>query len=152
LTSKTLLLGKSWQVEDAYELKHLEQVSKIYEKLMKSDVSLNVPLEEVSAQDMPDAAVLDVQLPGVESDPLPVAAKVMAAVLTRSRAREQDAQREPMNPVEYQEGRWRRIKAHQELDPRLNDLKKFLNDELDSFSRAQICKLSKKADLYAVDV
>jgi hypothetical protein len=57
-----------------------------------------------------------------------------------------------MNPVEYQAERWRRIKAHQELDPRLNDLKKFLNDELDRFSRAQIRKLSKKADLYAVDV
>jgi ribonuclease HI len=152
LTSKTLVLGKSWQVEDAEELKHLEQVSKIHEKLMKSDKSLNVHLEEVSVQDLPDATVLDVQLPGVESAPLPVVARVMSAVVTRSRAREQDAQREPMNPVEYQAERWRRIKAHQELDPRLNDLKKLLNDELDSFSRAQIRKLSKKADLYAVEV
>jgi hypothetical protein len=54
--------------------------------------------------------------------------------------------------VEYQAERWRRITAHQELDPHLNDLKKFLNDDLDSFSRAQIRKLSKKAALYAVDV
>jgi 3-dehydroquinate synthetase len=87
LTSKTLVLGKSWQVEDADELKHLEQVSKIHEKLMKTDMSLDEPLEEVSGQDLPDATVLDVPLPGVESAPLPVAARVMAAVVTRSRAR-----------------------------------------------------------------
>jgi len=115
LTSKTLVLGKSWQVEDADELKHLEQVSKTHEKLMKTDMSLDVPLEGVSGQDLPDATALDVQLPGVESAPLPVAARVMAAVVTRSRVREQDAQREPMNPVQYQAERWRRIKAHQEL-------------------------------------
>jgi hypothetical protein len=152
LTSKTLVLGKSWQVEDVDELKHLKKVSKIHEKLMKTDMPLDEPLQEASGQVLPDVTVLDVQLPGVESAPLPVAARVMAAVVTRSRAQEQDVQREPKNPVEYQAERWRRIKAHQELDPSLNDLKKFLNDELDGFSRAQIRKLSKKADLYAVDV
>ncbi|GMF49338.1 unnamed protein product [Phytophthora fragariaefolia] len=43
VTSKTLVLGESWQVEDAEELRYLEQVSQIPEKLTKSKASPNVP-------------------------------------------------------------------------------------------------------------
>ncbi|GMF49721.1 unnamed protein product [Phytophthora fragariaefolia] len=37
LTSKTLAQGGSWQIEDAEELRHLKQMSKIPEKLMMSE-------------------------------------------------------------------------------------------------------------------
>ncbi|GMF35680.1 unnamed protein product [Phytophthora fragariaefolia] len=59
LTSKTLALGESWQVEDAEELTNLKQVSKIPEKLMKSEASLNVPVHEESGQSPPDRAILN---------------------------------------------------------------------------------------------
>ncbi|GMF15389.1 unnamed protein product [Phytophthora fragariaefolia] len=122
LTSKTLTLGESWQVEDAAYLRHLEQVSKIPEKLMKSEASLNVPVHEESGQNPPDEVTLNDDRSGPESAPLPMAARVMAAVVTRSRTQEEDDQREPMGPLEYQGQRWRRIKAHQESDLRSKNL------------------------------
>ncbi|KAE9053426.1 hypothetical protein PF005_g33548 [Phytophthora fragariae] len=38
-----------------------------------------------------------------------------------------------MGPLEYQAERWRRIKAHQECDDQLMEIKKFLKGDLDSF-------------------
>ncbi|GMF49586.1 unnamed protein product [Phytophthora fragariaefolia] len=102
LTSKPLVLGESWQVEDAEQLIHLEQ-------------------------NPPDEVTLNDDRPGSESAPLPMAARVMAAVVTRSRAQKEDDQRGPMGPLEYQVGRWRRIKTHQESDLRSKNLIKFLN-------------------------
>ncbi|GMF42835.1 unnamed protein product [Phytophthora fragariaefolia] len=64
LTSQTLALGESWQVEDAEELRHLEQVSKIPEKWMKSEASLNVPVHEGSGQSPPDGVPLNDDHPG----------------------------------------------------------------------------------------
>ncbi|GMF42042.1 unnamed protein product [Phytophthora fragariaefolia] len=151
LTFKTLALGKSRQVQDADELRHLEQVSKIPEKLMKSEASLNVPVHEESGQSPPDGAILNDDRPGPESAPLPTAARVMAAVVTRSRTQEEDDHGKPMGPLEYQAERWRRIKAHQESDLRSENLIKCLHGETDRFSRAQIRKLSKKVELFVVD-
>ncbi|GMF67977.1 unnamed protein product [Phytophthora fragariaefolia] len=75
----------------------------------------------------------------------------MAAVVTRSHTQEQDDQGEPMGPLEYHTERWRRIEAHQEIDLRSMNLIKFLNGEIDRFSRAQTRKLSKKAEIFVVD-
>ncbi|GMF34067.1 unnamed protein product [Phytophthora fragariaefolia] len=149
MTSKTLALGESGQVEDAEELRHLEQVSKNPEKLMKSEASLNEPVHEESGQSPPDGVTLNDDRPGPESAPFPTAARVVAAVVTRSRTEEEDDQGGPMGPLEYQAERW--TKAHQESDLRSKNLIKFLNGEIDRFSRAQIRKLSKKAELYVVD-
>ncbi|GMF50449.1 unnamed protein product [Phytophthora fragariaefolia] len=118
---------------------------------MKLEASLNVPVHEEFGQSLPDGVILNDDRPGPESAPLPTAARVMAAVVTRSRTQEEDDQREPMGPLEYQAERWRRIKTHQESDLRSKNLIKFLNGEIDRFSRAQIRKLSKKAELFVVD-
>ncbi|OWZ05667.1 reverse transcriptase [Phytophthora megakarya] len=56
-----------------------------------------------------------------------------------------------MDPLEYQAERWRRIKVLQDEDPRLQNLKKFLRCEVDGFSRTQIRRLSKEADLFELD-
>ncbi|OWY92339.1 reverse transcriptase, partial [Phytophthora megakarya] len=74
----------------------------------------------------------------------------MTAV-TRSHTRGNPSQSDPMGPLEYQAERWRRVKAHQDEDHRLLNLKKFLRGEVDSFSRAQIRRLSKEADLFVLD-
>ncbi|GMF15720.1 unnamed protein product [Phytophthora fragariaefolia] len=151
LTSKTLAPRESWQVEDAEELRHLEQVSKIPEKSMTSEASLNVLVYEESGQSPPDGAILNDDRPGPESAPLLTAARVMAAVVTRSRTLEEYDQREPMGPLEYQAELWRRIKGHQESDICSKSFIKFLNGETDRFPRAQIHKLSKKAENFVVD-
>ncbi|KAE9051437.1 hypothetical protein PR001_g1455 [Phytophthora rubi] len=51
LTSKTLSLGASWQTEDPEQLKHLVQVSKIHEKLMKPLVIMDEDTQDVSPQE-----------------------------------------------------------------------------------------------------
>ncbi|GMF48904.1 unnamed protein product [Phytophthora fragariaefolia] len=96
-------------------------------------------------------AILNDDRPRPEAVPLPTAAGVMAAVVTRSRTQEEDDHGEPMGPLEYQAERWGWIKAHQESDLRSNIPIQFLNGETDRFSRAQIRKLSKKAELFVVD-
>ncbi|KAE8967403.1 hypothetical protein PR001_g28113, partial [Phytophthora rubi] len=99
LTSKTLALGTSWQTEDPEELKHLVQVSKIHEKLMKPLVIMDENTQDVSPQeDLPVETPNGIR-PGPESVPLSTAARVMVAV-TRSRAQEQPEQGEPMGPLE----------------------------------------------------
>ncbi|GMF36111.1 unnamed protein product [Phytophthora lilii] len=106
LTSKTLILGESW---NAKELLHLELMSKIHGKLMKSVVILDDSAQdEAFSVDLPKSLN---ETPGVESEPLPMAAKVMAAV-TRSRARPSQESNRPMDPLQYQEERWTRIKRH----------------------------------------
>ncbi|KAE9313831.1 hypothetical protein PR003_g19398 [Phytophthora rubi] len=164
LTSKTLALGTSWQTEDPEELKHLVQVSKIHEKLkhlvqvskiheklMKPLVIVDENTQDVSPQEStPVETPTDIR-PGPESAPLSTAARIMVAV-TRSRTQEQPEQGEPMGPLEYQAERWRRIKAYQECDDQLMEIKKFLKGDLDSFSRGQIRRISKQAELYALDV
>ncbi|KAE8993020.1 hypothetical protein PR001_g20782 [Phytophthora rubi] len=125
LTSKTLALGTSWQTEDPEELKHLVQVSKIHEKLMKPLVIVDENTQDVSPQEGLPVETPTGICPGPESAPLSTAARIMVAV-TRSRTQEQLEQGEPMGPLEYQAERWRRIKAHQECDDQLMEIKKFL--------------------------
>ncbi|KAE9022723.1 hypothetical protein PR002_g11905 [Phytophthora rubi] len=101
LTSKTLALGVSWQTEDPEELKHLVQVSKIHEKLMKP-----LGIMDENAQGGPTQEDMPVETPngirqGPESAPLSTAARIMVAV-TRSRVQEQSERSEPMGPLEYQ--------------------------------------------------
>ncbi|KAE9294553.1 hypothetical protein PR003_g24231 [Phytophthora rubi] len=148
LTSKTLALGTSWQTEDPEELK---QLVKIHEKLMKPLVIVDENTQDVSPQEgLPVETPTGIR-PGPESAPLSTAARIMVAV-TRSRTQEQPEQGEPVGPLEYQAERWRRIKAHQECDDQLMEIKKFLKGDLDSFSRGQIRRISKQAELYALDV
>ncbi|OWZ02426.1 reverse transcriptase [Phytophthora megakarya] len=125
---------------------HLECVSSIPEKLMKLIVILDP--DDPTRETPPDEPT-SVQ-PGSESAPLPTPVRIMTAVI-RSHARGDPSQTDPMGPLEYQAERWRRIKAHQDEDHRLLNLKKFLRGEVDSFSRAQIRRLSKEADLFVLD-
>ncbi|POM74785.1 Reverse transcriptase [Phytophthora palmivora] len=94
----------------------------------------------------------DVTLRGPECEPLPSAARVLAA-FTRSRARTREGESaSPMGPLEYQAERWRRIKAHQEGDQYLSDIIAFLKDEIERFSPKRLKKIAKVADLFALDV
>jgi ribonuclease HI len=152
LTSKTLLLGESWEVQDEIELAHLRQVSKIAAKLMTHDAQelqhsdSPSPNAGVGSSDPKDGMPSD-----AASAPLPHAAKVMA-VLTRSTARDvPDPEVSPMGPLEFQAERWRRIKAHQEEDEFLSEIITFLKGDFGRFSPRRLRKVAKIADLFVLD-
>ncbi|POM65327.1 LOW QUALITY PROTEIN: DNA polymerase [Phytophthora palmivora] len=93
----------------------------------------------------------DIALRGPECEPLPSAARVLAA-FTRSRTRTRQVESAPpMGPLEYQPERWRRIKVHQEGDQYLSDIIAFLKDDLERFSPKRLKKIAKVADLFALD-
>ncbi|KAL4134291.1 hypothetical protein PRIC2_004600 [Phytophthora ramorum] len=153
LTSKTLLLGESWEVQDEHELRHLEVVSKIPEKVTKTDTpdgdDSSSPVGPGSS-DARDAQV-GMVLPDADSGPLSAAARVMA-VMTRSGLQTTESlDGPPMGPLEFQAERWRRIKAHQEEDEYLSEIKDFLKGEFDRFSPRRLRKIAKVADLFALD-
>ncbi|POM59261.1 reverse transcriptase [Phytophthora palmivora] len=150
LTSKTLALGEAWTVSDPAELMHLEQVSMIPEKIMKP---VEIPRKKATEAlvEEPPAEVMKYTHPGTDSAPLPAPVRVMAAI-TRSQHRQESDQQEPMGPVEYQAERWRRIKAQQDGDSHLMNLKKFLRGDSEDFSRPQIRRISKEAELFVLDV
>ncbi|GMF57178.1 unnamed protein product [Phytophthora fragariaefolia] len=165
LTSNTLTLGKSWTVQDPEEFLHLERVSKITEKLMKPKVVLlEGELPQVSeSQSLPKGSVGDVA--DSQSAPLPQAARVFA-VLTRSKTQartppspeviedaplDEEEARRPMTPLEYQAERWRRIRVHQEQDTYLSEIKSFLKGDIGRFPPRRLRKISKVADLFALD-
>ncbi|OWZ02296.1 hypothetical protein PHMEG_00026165 [Phytophthora megakarya] len=134
LTSKTLLLGRSWNGER----QHLERVSKIQEKLMKSAEAcletghsgLVGTQDEEGCSDSPGGpSTLDVM-----AAPLSCAAKILV-VVTRASVRD----------------RQRRIKVHPEQDEYLCDLRDFLNGEVDRPTLRQLRKIAKVADLFALD-
>ncbi|GMF51710.1 unnamed protein product [Phytophthora fragariaefolia] len=152
LTSKTLALGKTWTVEDADELLHLQVVSRIPEQVMKPNVILNPESHGAGAEpeDIGTANIVRLEDSGADLGPLTFAARVLTAV-TRQRSREDDEQREPMGPVEYQAERWRRIKVHQDGDAFLMGIKSYLRGDLGQFSRAQVKKIAKYADQYVLD-
>ncbi|OWZ06933.1 LOW QUALITY PROTEIN: hypothetical protein PHMEG_00020745 [Phytophthora megakarya] len=156
LTSKTLLLGRSWSVQEDGERQHLERVSKIQEKLMKSaeghlvtgHSGFVITQVEEGCPDNPGSgcpSALDVMAAS-----LPSAANILVAV-TRASVRDQQMSSEPLDPLDYQRERWRRIKVHQEQDEYLCDLRDFLNGEVDRFTLHQLRKIAKVADLFALD-
>ncbi|POM58700.1 Reverse transcriptase [Phytophthora palmivora] len=129
LTSKTLALGKSWVVEEDAERRLLEVVSRIREQLMKTsddETKSNSETPRNSPNVVTMGALREVALRGPECEPLPSAARILAA-FTRSRTRTRERESAtPMGPLDYQAERWRRIEVHQEGDQYLSDIIAFL--------------------------
>ncbi|GMF43917.1 unnamed protein product [Phytophthora fragariaefolia] len=142
LTSKTLALDKPWIVQEPDERRHLEVVSKFHEQLMKSPLVI----QEVGDGGMenPNDTLKndpDEAMPGPACALLPPAARVMA-VLTRPAAEEALEERPAMGPLEYQAERRRRIKAHQDQEDYIVELKAFLKGDLDRFPPRRLRKVA----------
>ncbi|POM77532.1 LOW QUALITY PROTEIN: Reverse transcriptase [Phytophthora palmivora] len=156
LTSKTLALA--WQVQDADELTHLQLVSKVQEKLMKPCPAPNAEVQESEVPDAENRGVTPESdgVPGPESAPLSRSAKVLIAV-TRAQVPnntgppEDDDEREPLGPLEFQTERWRRIKAHHSHDPYLVELMKFLKGDVGDLPRPRVRKLARVAEDFILD-
>ncbi|POM74964.1 LOW QUALITY PROTEIN: Hypothetical protein PHPALM_7993 [Phytophthora palmivora] len=158
LTSTTLAFGEAWQVQDADELTHLQLVSNVQEKLMKPCPAPNAEVQESEVATAEDHGVTPESdgIPGPESAPLPRSAKVLIAV-TRAQVPnnadppEDDDEREPLGPLEFQAERWRRIKAHQSHDPYLVELMKFLKGDVGDLPRPRVRKLARVAEDFILD-
>ncbi|POM61480.1 LOW QUALITY PROTEIN: reverse transcriptase, partial [Phytophthora palmivora] len=114
------------------------------------------PNAEVQESEVPDSENHGVTpesdgVPGPESAPLSRSAKVLIAV-TRAQVPnntdppEDDDEREPLGPLEFQAERWRRIKAHQGHDPYL-----FLKGDLGGLPRPRVRKLARVAEDFILD-
>ncbi|KAE9298468.1 hypothetical protein PR003_g23225 [Phytophthora rubi] len=125
-SKKTLVLDDSWNVQKEDERRHLENVSKIPEQLMKSQASHGVDIRV--SESLADVSFQKENMDyGSESAPLPSAARVMAAVNRSGTQREaEDFSRAPLGPLECQAERWRRITIHQRSEEYLAELVRFL--------------------------
>ncbi|KAE9309316.1 hypothetical protein PR003_g20540 [Phytophthora rubi] len=154
LTSKTLVSGEDWVVQDEEEKEHLRIVSKIPEQIMKSPEG-NAEVHSVEPVSTPNGSPSKdpgrESGPGPESAPLPFTARVLA-VLTRAQTRGTPDDTPPLGPLEFQAERWRRIRAHQERDEYLSEIRDFLQGNLERFSPKRLRKIAKVADLFALDV
>ncbi|OWZ08109.1 hypothetical protein PHMEG_00019395 [Phytophthora megakarya] len=148
LTTKTLILDESWYVTDTAAIAHLEHVSKIAEKLMTvEDSELKSGVDPTSGETLSR----DVEQLTVESTPLTKLVRVLAAV-TRSRSQAESTSRDrPMDPLEFQAERWRRIRVHQNADEYLSEIKDFLKEDFEKFSARRLRKVAKVADLFVLD-
>ncbi|GMF37982.1 unnamed protein product [Phytophthora fragariaefolia] len=123
LTSKTLTLGVPWTDQGPEERFHLERASTMAEKLIKP----NDVLLEGNVGDSQSAPLAE-DVPPDDGEP-----------------------RRSMTPLEYQTERWRRIRNRQEQDTYLSEIKSFLKGDIGRFSPRRLRKISKVADLFALD-
>ncbi|KAG3026660.1 hypothetical protein PC119_g7700 [Phytophthora cactorum] len=127
------------QAADYLTTRTLAAVNRIPEKLVRETDLSDVEQLSGSATQQVLQAIVD-EYPDSECAPLPVGARILAAV-TRSKARAETQQvREempnapPMTPLEYQTERRRRIKTHQDGDLWVVQLKALLRGDLSELS------------------
>ncbi|OWY97773.1 reverse transcriptase [Phytophthora megakarya] len=149
LTSKTLVLGESWELDDPDEIVHLRLVSGIPEKIMKPSEIPSTPAADVVRSDQvelgmgnPDAGI---------PESLAAAAEALM-VMTRSRADADTGSRTPVDQSEYQDERWRRIKVHQAEDLWIQQMKKVLKGDVSDLPRNQVKKIAKVSDQFVLDL
>ncbi|OWZ05996.1 LOW QUALITY PROTEIN: reverse transcriptase [Phytophthora megakarya] len=131
-TSKTLVLGESWELDDPDEIVHLRLLSRIPEKIMKPSEIPGIPVtdavdsDEVKLEvDSPDAGI---------PESLATAAEALM-VMTRSRTEPDAGFRTRVDQSGYQDERWRRIKVHQDEDFWIQQMKKFLKGDVSDLPR-----------------
>ncbi|OWZ08991.1 reverse transcriptase [Phytophthora megakarya] len=143
LTSKSLVQGESWTVQDDLERRHLEVVSKIREhrKAVALEFTVETPCETL------------VKKKAIQEQDMVLALSVHLYLLPPESWRySRDGGEVPLvGPLEFQAERWRRIKVHREGDEYLAELRAFLNGDLDRFSPTRLQKISKVADLFVLD-
>ncbi|OWZ05931.1 reverse transcriptase [Phytophthora megakarya] len=134
LTSKTLVLGESWELDDPDEI--------IPEKIMKTSELDAVRSDQIRiGVDSPDVGI---------PESLAIAAEALM-VMTRSRTEADVGSRTPADQSGYQDERWRRIKVHQDEDLWIQQMKKVLKGDVSELPRNQVKKIAKVSDQFALD-
>ncbi|OWY99602.1 hypothetical protein PHMEG_00029370 [Phytophthora megakarya] len=131
LTSKTLVLGESWELDDPDEIVHLRLVSRIPERIMKPSEIPGTPVTDTVASNQ---VKLEVDSPDTGiPESLATAAEALM-VMTRSRA---EADGNPRNPVDQS--------GYQD------ELKKVLKGDVSDLPRNQVKKIAKVSDQFVLD-
>ncbi|OWY93452.1 reverse transcriptase, partial [Phytophthora megakarya] len=148
LTSKTLVLRESWELDDPDEIVHLRLVSRIPEKIMKPSEILGTPVTDVVRSDQVElgADSSDAGIP----ESLATAAEALM-VMTRSRVEADASTRTPVDQSGYQDERWRRINVHQDKDLWIQQMKKVLKGEMSDLPRNQVKKIAMISDQFVLD-
>ncbi|OWY99359.1 hypothetical protein PHMEG_00029643 [Phytophthora megakarya] len=141
LTSKTL------ELDDPDEIVHLRLVSKIPEKIMKPS---EIPGTHATDVVCPNQVELGTGNPGAIPESLAAAAEVLM-VMTRPRAEADTGSWTLLGQSGYQDERWRRIKAHQDADPWILQMKKVLKGDVADLPRKQVKKIAKVSDHVVLD-
>ncbi|OWZ03115.1 reverse transcriptase [Phytophthora megakarya] len=149
LTSKTLVLGESGELNDPDEIVHLRLVSRIPEKIMKPSEILGTPVTDTVRSDQVklEADSPDTGIP----EPLATAAEALK-VMTRARTEADAGSWTPVVQSGYQEERWRRIKVHQDEDMWIQQLKKVLKGDVSDLPRNQVKKIAKVSEQFVLDL
>ncbi|OWY97309.1 reverse transcriptase, partial [Phytophthora megakarya] len=148
LTSKTLVLGESWDLDVPDEIVHLRLVSRITEKIMKPSEVLSTPVTDAVRSDQVELGTCNSKAEIPES--LATAAEVLM-VMTRSRTEAGVGSRTPVDLSGYQDERWRRIKVHQDGDLEIQQMKKVLKGDVPDLPRNQVKKVAKVSYQFVLD-
>ncbi|OWZ15318.1 reverse transcriptase [Phytophthora megakarya] len=148
MTSKPLVLGESWELNDPDEIVHLRLVSRIPEKIMKPT---EIPISPATDTVCSDQVKLGVNSPddGIPESLVTAAEALM--VMTRSRAEADASSRTRIDQAGYQDERWRIIKVHQDEDLWIQQMKKVLRGDVLNLPRNQAKKVAKVFDQFVLD-
>ncbi|OWY91993.1 LOW QUALITY PROTEIN: reverse transcriptase, partial [Phytophthora megakarya] len=148
LTSKTLVLGESWEIDDPDEIVHLRLVSRIPEKIMKPS---KLPSTAATDAVRSDQVRLGADSPDVGiPESLATAAEALM-VMTRSRIETGVGSRTPVDQSGYQDERWKRIKVRLDEDLWIQQMKKVLKGDVSDLPRNQVKKIAKVSDQFVLD-
>ncbi|OWY97111.1 LOW QUALITY PROTEIN: hypothetical protein PHMEG_00032443, partial [Phytophthora megakarya] len=138
LTTKTLILDKSWDVTDTAEIAHLEHVSKIAEKIMKvEDSELKTGVDPTSGETLSR----DVEQPTAESVPLTKPARVSNAFQKPSRIHFEGPTQTLWNSKLNDGDAFKYTRTQMKI-------KDFLKEDFETFSPRRLRKVAKVADLF----
>ncbi|OWZ22536.1 reverse transcriptase [Phytophthora megakarya] len=147
LTSKALVEGESWIVQDDLEKQRLEVVSKICEQLVKppkdadTRVRSGYPIQDSGKEDGDSGGtVLALRAPLYLLPPE-----------SWQYSRDRELKNSTHGTARVSGKRWRRIKVHQEKDEYLAEIRAFLNDDLDRLSSTRLKKISRVANPFVLD-
>ncbi|OWZ10302.1 reverse transcriptase [Phytophthora megakarya] len=148
LTSKALVLGEFWELDDPDGIVHLDLVSRIPEKIMKPSEISGTPAIDVASLDQ---VGLGARNPYTAIPESLAAAAEAQIVMTRSRAEADTGSRSPVDLSGYQDERWRRIKVHQDEDLWIQHMKKVLKGDVSDLPRKPVKKIAKVSDRFVLD-
>jgi ribonuclease HI len=138
LARRAMLLGEKFVPESEEELMTVKELSTLPAKLVKTE---SKPAESQVAMVMTRSGVRTGAEAGAEPDESPN---------DRIHSAEDPGEDAPVHadPVEV---RWERVKAHQEADPFIGKLKRFLEGDLGRLTQDEARDAAKVADRYALD-
>ncbi|OWZ01714.1 LOW QUALITY PROTEIN: reverse transcriptase [Phytophthora megakarya] len=143
LTSKTLVLGESWELDDPDKIVHLRFVSRIHEKIMKPSELPSTPVIDAVRSDQVELGA-DSSDAGIPESLTTVAEALM--VTSGSGCKFPT----PVDQSGCHDERWRGNKVHQDEDSWIQQMKEVLKGDMSDLPRNQVKKIAKVSDQFVL--